>query len=212
MADKRKLHHRLTVLRRVKTWQLLILLVIFASVAAFLLRQNNLRMIELRNMVTQADEDPAGDTKTALVNLQNYVSHHMNTDLGNGVYLQETYQRAYALAVQQAVTATNPQAKAYEQIELECRPVYQRTKSFPAYTLCAKEKLDKLLGTHQDALANLKTPPVDLYHYNFVSPLISFDGAGIFVIITGVVGLAIVIRFVAYVTLKIVLRTKRARI
>lgn len=210
MADKRKLHHWLTVLKRVKTWQLLILLVVLATIAAFLLRQNNLRMIELRNVVTKADEEN-GDIKTALLDLQKYVSHHMNTSLGNGIYLQETYQRAYTAAVQQAVTATNPQAKLYEQVEVECRPVYQRTKSFPAYTLCAKEKLDTLAPS-QDALASLKTPPVDLYHYNFVSPLISFDGAGIFVLLTGVVGLLIVTRVVAFIVLKVLLGVRRPRI
>jgi hypothetical protein len=211
VANKRKLHHWLTILRRVKTWQLLILLVLCASIAAFLLRQNNLRMIELRNLVMQADEDPAGGTKTALINLQQYVSQHMNTNLGNGVYLQDTYQRAYTTAVQKAVTITNPQAKLYEQVEIECRPVYQRTKSFPAYTLCAKEKLAQL-APNQDALANLKTPPVELFHYNFVSPLISFDGAGIFVLITGAILLVIVVRMVGYITLKLLLRTKRAQI
>lgn len=210
MADKRKLHHRLTVLRKIKTWQLLILLAVFAVGAAFTLRQNNLQMIELRNLVTKADEE-AGDTKTALINLQHYVSQHMNTSLGNGIYLQETYQRAYAAAVQQAVNTTNPQAKLYEQVELECRPVYERTRSFPAYTLCAKEKLDKL-APNQDALANVKTPSADLYHYNFASPLISFDGAGALVILTGVTGLAIVIRFIAYVVLKVMLRARRPRI
>ena len=211
MADKRKLYHWLTVLKRVKTWQLLILLVVFATVGAFLLRQNNLRMIELRNLVMKADEDPAGDTKKALLDLQSYVSQHMNTNLGNGIYLQDTYQRAYTASVQRAVSATNPQAKIYEQVEVECRPVYQRTKSFPAYTLCAKDKLAQL-SPNQDALATLQAPSADLYHYNFVSPLISFDPAGIFVILTGVVGLLLIIRFIAYIMLKVLLRTRRSRI
>jgi hypothetical protein len=211
VADKRKLHHKLTMLKKVKTWQLIILLVIFGVGAAFMLRQNNLQMVELRNLVTKADEDPEGDTKTALINLQHYVSQHMNTSLGNGIYLQETYQRAYAAAVQQAVNTTNPQAKLYEQVELECRPVYDRTKSFPAYTLCAKEKLDKL-APNQDALANVKAPSADLYHYNFVSPLISFDAAGIFVILTGVTALVIAIRLMAYIVLKVLLHTRRPRI
>lgn len=210
MADKRKLYHRLTVLKRVKTWQLFLLLIVLAVVSAFLLRQNNLHMIELRNQVTQADEQ-AGDVKTALLNLQKYVSGHMNTSLGNGLYLQETYQRAYTDAVQKAVTATNPQAKLYEQVELECRPVYQRTKSFPAYTLCAKEKLGTLAPS-QDALASMQAPSADLYHYNFASPYISFDAAGIFVIITGVVALLIIIRMLAYAVLKLLLIARKPRL
>jgi hypothetical protein len=211
VANKRKLHHVLTVINRVKTWQLLILLVFCGLVAVTALRQNNLRMIELRNAVTKADEDPAGDIKKALHDLQNYVTAHMNTNLGNGIYLQETYQRAYTLAVQAAVTATNPQSALYAQVELECRPVYQRTKSFPAYTQCAHDRLAQL-APEQDALANLKAPPTDLYHYNFISPLISFDPAGVFVIITGVILLMIVTRWIAYAALSLVLRAKRPRI
>jgi hypothetical protein len=211
VANKRKLHHILTVITRVKTWQLLILLVVFAAGSAFLLRQNNLRMIELRNAVTRADENPAGDTKKALQELQNYVTAHMNTNLGNGLYLQDTYQRAYTAAVQAAVTATNPQSALYAQVEVECRPVYQRTRSFPAYTQCAHDKLAQL-APEQDALANLKAPPTDLYHYNFVSPLISFDPAGIFVLITGVILLMIIVRWVTYGALRLVLRAKRPRI
>ncbi len=209
--DKSKLHHWLTVLKRVKTWQLLIILVVFALIAAFLMRQNNLRMVELRQAVTQADADPAADTKTALINLQNYVSAHMNTDLGSGVYLQETYQRDYTAAVQAAATATNPNSQLYAQVELECRPVYQRTHSFPAYTQCASDKLAQL-SPGQDALANLKTPPVDLYHYNFASPIISFDGAGVFVLLTGAVGFVVIMRLVAYLALLLLLRARRPRI
>jgi len=141
-------------------------------------------MVELRNLVTQADENPAGDTQTALRNLQKYVSSHMNTHLGDGMYLQETYQRDYTAAVQAAANATNPNSQLYAQVELECRPVYQRTHSFPAYTQCAHDKLSQL-APNQDALASLKAPLVDLYHFNFASPVISFDGAGIFVLLTG---------------------------
>lgn len=209
--DKSKVHHWLTVIKRVKTWQLLLVLVICALIAAFLLRQNNLRMIELRNVVMQADEDPAGDPKTALLALQKYVSSHMNTNLGGGLYLQETYQRDYTAAVQAAVNATNPNSQLYHQVELECRPVYQRTRSFPAYTQCAHEKLSQL-APNQDALANLKTPPVDLYHYNFVSPIISFDPAGIFTLITVLVGVVIILRLITYVSLRLLLRTRRSRI
>lgn len=209
--NKRKLHHWLTVLRRVKTWQLLLLLLAGALCAAFLLRQNNLHMVELRNLVMKADEDPNGDTKKALTNLQQYVGSHMNTDLGNGIYLQNTYQRAYEAVVQAAATADNPQAQDYTQVELQCRPVYESTHSFPAYTQCAHDKLSQL-APGQDALSNLKTPDVELYHYNFVSPLISFDLAGFFVMLTGVIALVIVLRIVSYGIFWLLLRRRKIRI
>lgn len=207
--NKKLLHHWLVQLRRVKTWHLLAAFVLLAGVSAFLLRQNNLHMIELRNLVMKADEDPNGDTKQALLNLQRYVSTHMNTDLGEGLYLQNSYRRAYDAAVQQAVTATNPNARLYDQVELECRPVFQRTNSFPAYTRCAAEKLSQLAPGH-DPLSNLKTPPVDLYHYNFVSPRISFDPAGISVLLTLFVAVLIVMRLVGYAALKLLLKWPRS--
>lgn len=210
MASKRKLHHILVRLRQIKTWQLLLLLLVSTLLAAFLLRQNNLQMVSLRNKVMQVDESN-GDVKSALTDLQKYVSAHMNTSLGNGIYLQNTYQRAYEAAVQAAATATNPQAALYTQVELECRPIYQRTHSFPAYTQCAHDKLSQL-APGQDPLASLKTPDVELYHYNFVSPLLSFDAAGFFVLLALVVTVVIVVRAVAYGTLKLLLRAKKTRI
>ena len=137
MALKRRLHRWYKVIRGLKTWQLLLVLVAVMLVAAFLLRQNNLEMVRLRAAVEQADQQN-GDITKALLNLQHYVSAHMNTDLGEGIALQYSYQRAYEAAVQQAASSTNPQAALYAKVEEECRPVFQRTQSFPAYTLsCA---------------------------------------------------------------------------
>jgi hypothetical protein len=211
VADKRKIHHWLTIVRRIKTGQLFILVIVCGAISIFLLRQNNLQMIVLRQAVTKADADVNGDTKTALTNLQKYVTAHMNTNLENGVYLQETYQRAYTAAVEAAANATNPQAAIYAQVELQCRPIYKSTHSFPAYTQCAHDKLGQLTPG-QDTLSSLKAPDVELYHYNFVAPLISFDPAGIFVIITGVILLVIVFRTVTYLVLKLVLKAKPPRI
>ena len=205
------MHHWLTVLNRIKTWQFIVLLVLFGAVASFLLRQNNLQMVELRAAVMKADEDPAGDTKKALTNLQKYVAAHMNTDLGNGVYLQQTYQRAYTATLQAAANTTNPNSALYTKVELECRAIYNRTHSFPAYTQCADDKLQQL-APGQDALASVKTPNVALYHYNFISPLISFDPAGMFVLVTGVIGICLLFRLMAYMLLKIALRKHHARI
>lgn len=210
MALKRKLHHVLVVIRRVKTWQLVIILIFFAAMAAFLLRQNNLQMVALRNAVTQADAQN-GDTKTALLNLQKYVSAHMNTDLGGGIYLQNAYERDYQAIVQAAATAVNPQAALYAQVEAECQPVFRSTHSFPAYTQCAHDKLSQL-APGQDPLANLKTPNAELYHYNFASPIISFDPAGFFVLFTFAVTVVLLAKLLTYFALFLVIRHKKARI
>src|SRR5690242_3786879 len=87
-VNKRSLHHILVVLRRVKLWQLFVLFVVMLMLTAFLLRQNNLHMITLRNLVKQADEQNK-DVPGALTNLRNYIVTHMNTGMGEtGIYLE----------------------------------------------------------------------------------------------------------------------------
>jgi hypothetical protein len=203
----KKLHHWFTLLRRIKTWQLILAIILLGSLSAFFLRQNNLQMIELRNLVKQADEQNKDIDKT-LLNLQHYVASHMNTDLGEGVALQNSYERAYTAAVNAAANSANPNAALYAQAEAQCQPVFQRTRSFPAYTQCAADILSKL-APGQDALNNLKTPSPDLYKFNYVSPLWSPDLAGITVVLTLIAALMLIFRLVTYYVLRAILRAHR---
>lgn len=203
--NKRHLHHVYTTLRHIKVWHLIVLFIVFAVLTVFLLRQNNLGMIELRNTVKQADEED-GDVKGALLNVQHYVSSHMNTYLGEGIFLEHSYRRAYDKAVQQAVNTTNPNTRFYEQVELECRPVFQRTGSFPAYTECARGKL-ATIGAGLDALSAFAPPPVDLYRYNFTSPLWSFDGAGFALILTALAAFLLLLRLLGYAVLRLIIKS-----
>jgi hypothetical protein len=207
VALKHRLHHWYTVIRRLKTWQLLLVLALFVLVSAFLLRQNNLEMVRLRAAVEQADQQN-GDVGKTLLDLQHYVSSHMNTDLGDGIALQYSYQRAYEAAVQAAASSTNPQAALYSKVEEECRPVFQRTHSFPAYTQCAHDRLSQL-APGQDALGALKTPPADLFKVNYTSPLWSFDAVGITVVLTILVALMLIVRLASYLILRAILRAHR---
>lgn len=203
----KKLHHWFTRLRRIKTWQLIIAIILLGSLSAFFLRQNNLQMVELRNLVKQADEQNK-DVDKALLNLQHYVTSHMNTDLGEGVALQNSYERAYTAAVNAAANSANPNAALYAQAEAQCQPVFQRTRSFPAYTQCAADILSKL-APGQDALSNLKTPSPDLYKFNYVSPLWSPDLAGVTVVLTLIATLMLIFRLVTYYVLRAILRAHR---
>ncbi|MGH7196827.1 MAG: hypothetical protein ACREGJ_03650 [Candidatus Saccharimonadales bacterium] len=204
--NKRRLHHWLTVLRYIKLWQLILLFILLAVLSAYLLRQNNLGMVERRNAVKKADEEKS-NVKEALTELQRYVSAHMNTNLGNGVFLEHSHQRAYDLAVQETLSATNPTSHLYEQVERECQPVFRRTGSFPAYTQCARDKLGTI-SPGQDPLASLQAPDSALFRYNFASPRWSLDMAGISVLVTLVVGVLMVLRIVGYLLLRFVLKMR----
>ena len=207
MVNKRRIHHWFVAIKRVKLWQLLLVFALLVGTSAYFLRQNNLQMIELRNLVKKADEENK-DVDKALLNLQNYVTSHMNTDLGDGIALQNSYERAYTQAVDAAAHSSNPNAALYAQAELVCRPVFERTRSFPAYTICAQEQLSKL-APGQDPLAAIKTPSPDLYRFNFASPLWSPDAAGFTVLAAGIVAILTIGKIITYLILRAILRSHR---
>lgn len=202
-VNKRKLHHVLVVLRRVKFWQLILLFILLVALSAYLLRQNNLRMIEFRNLAKQADEQNK-DVAQALANLRNYVANHMNTSMGSGIYLEHSYQRAYDQAVQEAGKSGAGSA-LYQQADRECQSLFSKTASFQAYLQCVADKITAS-GSAQDPLAAVKAPPADLYRYNFASPVWSLDVAGFMLLMTALLGLIIIGRFLLELGIYVLLR------
>ncbi|HSE29188.1 MAG TPA: hypothetical protein VLA77_01210 [Candidatus Saccharimonadales bacterium] len=203
MDNKRKLHHYLVVLGGIKVWQLALIFVLLLGLSAYLLRQNNLQMVEYRNLVKMADESGQG-IEQSLLDLQKYVTNHMNTNLGEGLFLEHSYQRAYDAALKEAASSVNPNSATYIQAEDECRAQYGNV-SFQLYLQCIQQRVSSLApGT--DPLQSVKVPPAELFRYNYVSPRISFDLAGIVVLITLFVGLLILLRVTTYAVLKIIVR------
>jgi len=205
-VDKRRLHHLLVVLKRVKTWQLPIVLVLLVVASAYLLRQNNLGMIELRNLVKQADEDD-GDVQKALTDLRRYVTSHMNTSLGEGIFLEHSYQRAYDAAVQAAAAQTvSPDSQAYKAAEKTCKDERRRTGSFQNYIKCVEDHV-KAIAPVNDPLS-VKPLPAELYTPNFVSPTWSPDLAGFTVLAALLVALLLVLRLLFYMALRLLLKIR----
>jgi hypothetical protein len=158
---------------------------------AFLLRQNNLHMITLRNQVKQADEQNK-DIPQALTNLRDYITTHMNTGMGDrGIYLEASYQRAYDQAVQTAAQSGSDSSALYKQVDKECQALFSRTASFPAYVQCTVDKV-AASGSAQDPVAAIKPPSSDLFRYNFVSPSWSPDIAGLSLLVTMLLGVIVV--------------------
>lgn len=208
MADKRALSKRLWQLRRVKTWQLLIVLLLMLFVAATFLRLNNLGMVERRDVVLEADR--RGDKaaiERSLVALQHYVSAHMNTSLQGGFYLEHEYQRDRDAALEAASEAQNPNSVAYQQASVECQERFQggRESFQNDYVQCVIDRVAEL-GEGEDATAGLQLPRADMYHYNFASPLWSADFAGISVLICVLIILVIVGRLITLLVLRVMLK------
>lgn len=160
------------------------------AASAFFMRQNNLRMIELRNLVMQADEQNK-DIPAALNNLQSYIATHMNTSMGDrGIYLEHSYQRAYDAAVQKAAQGGSASAVTYQQADKACQDLFSKTSSFPAYIQCVTDKV-AASGAAADPIASIQAPSADLYRFNFAAPVWSPDVAG-FTLLTAMLVAAII--------------------
>lgn len=205
---RRRVRTWLQRVRALKSWQLLVLLLIMTIVSATLLRLNNLGMVERRTAVINADEK--GDKEAlrkSVVELQRYVSAHMNTSLVGGLYLTKTYERDRDAALAAAENATNPSSSVYQQASVECRARWKGgVASFRNdYVQCVVEKVGSL-APQSDPTAGLKIPKADAYRINFASPLWTPDLAGLSVLICGILILAILVRLTTLVILRLLLR------
>lgn len=210
-GKKRDVRYVLKLLKRAPTWQLVIILLLVGFIAATFLRINNLGLIKRRAAVEAADK--AGDrvkTKAALVDLQKYVSAHMNTSLGKGVSLPTIYTQDYNKALKKVAGGHNQNSDVYQQAAISCRQKFQGgVASFRNdYVTCVSNAVSQL-PTVQKRSASLPDP--DAYRYNFASPVFSFDVAGLSVVIFIFLTAVIVVRLLAVQALKMVLR-RRAKV
>lgn len=212
-ADKRKARARIHRLSQVKTWQLLIIFLMMAFVSATFLRLNNVGMIERREAVFAADK--AGDEialASRVYDLQRYVSEHMNTDTDR-IALEHTYQRAsqrHKEAYQEKTAATTG-GDAFAQAEAICGPIARAQGwRWPdmRYTNCLSDELNKIPGG-EAVLEDFQPLPTEPYYHTFSSPGWSPDFAGWSLVLTGVVGLIIIARWIALGFLKLIIRRQR---
>ena len=203
MADKRQVRKSIKDLQRVKTWQLLVLLLLVGFVAATFLRLNNIGMVERRSAVVSADK--AGNeevTAQRLYDLQQYVSSHMNTDLGKGVYLESTYQRDSQKALDAASGDQNPNGNIYKKAQEVCAPRFSGYSA--AYLQCTTGELAKYPAAG-DLVNAVKLPSANTYLHSFSSPFWSPDFAGWSLVFCAVLILLIIIRLLSLGILKIML-------
>lgn len=201
MANKKHVKRSLSQLQRVKTWQLVIILILAGFVSATFLRLNNIGMVQRREAVYTADK--TGDNKTTqnrLYDLQRYVSSHMNTDMGSGVSLTATYNRDKQALLEKASSGSN--GNIYVKAQQVCAPRYSSWS--PAYVQCTVNELAKYpAGADLNKSVDLPRGP---YQYTFASPLWSPDFAGWSVLVCVVILIMIIARFTGVVILRILLR------
>lgn len=210
MADKGRVKQSIKDLQRVKTWQLIILLVIVGFIAATFLRLNNIGMVHRRDAVISADKE---GNQEALINrlydLQRYVAAHMNTDLGRGVYLEHSYNRDLQAWQENQYGSANPNGNIYKKAQEVCAPQFS-SYSY-AYLQCTTNELAKYPAAANPATDTSK-PRQESYIHAFASSSWSPDFAGWSVVAFVVIVLLILIRLASLAFLQMLLRRNYRRL
>lgn len=210
VADTQRIQKSMKNLQRVKTWQLIVLLIIVGFIAATFLRLNNIGMVQRREAVMVADKEGNDEVIiNRLYDLQRHVSSHMNTDLGRGVYLEESYTRDYQEWVKKRANDANPNGNIYDLVQEVCAPRFSRWSL--AYVRCTTDELAKYPAA-TDPISDTSRPRQEAYIHSFASPVWSPDFAGWSVLVFGVILLLIIIRMVSLGVLQLMLRRHYRRI
>ncbi len=223
---RKNLKAALRKMRTVKTWQLLIILILSLFIEATLLRFNHIHMTDIKAEVAAADE--SGDEeaiKNALNKLKDYVNSHTVVNVvekngissitfGSGpVYLEKQYNRkasaALAEAEEHAATDENPNGNVFAKAMAVCQPLAQQNGwswDTPEYINCYTNEIakypttDKIEDTYAATL-----PSTNLFRYDFASPIWTFSPVGIIGIICLILAIIVLIRFIIWLLLKIAL-------
>jgi hypothetical protein len=203
VADKKRVKRSIRQLQRIKTWQLVILLLLASLITATFLRLNNIGMVERRDAVLAADKaDNVEDVRSRLYDLQRYVSAHMNTTTGS-VYLEEQYKRDSQKIVQDAGDVTNPNGNIYKKASEACDGNF--TLYSQPYFQCYLSELEKYPSA-ENVPTTVALPKTSLYRHEFLAPAWSPDFAGWAVVLCLVIVLMIVARIIGLVLLRALLR------
>lgn len=205
MADTRQLHTLLRRIEQVKTWQLLILLLLCTMITLTFLRFTNINMVQRREAVLQADKQADSQAlRNNLSALQRYSAEHMNTTR-QPLYLQDSYNRdaKKAIELQGSSEAVNSGAIAHAVAICTSR----HGGYSPAYVQCVVSEQANIPGS-SGVQKKLELPNENLYRHTFYSPLWTPDFTGYSVLVCLFLSLLIIVRLVSLVILKILVKQR----
>lgn len=209
---------------QLKTWYFLVALIPMLFINATFLRFDHLKMVELRDAVLAADaaED---DEKIAssLEELKNFTFQNIVVNVvddngsqriifGTGpFYLEHQYRRAAEKALAEAeaslTTDDNPNGNIYAAASEVCKArAIQNGWSWsnPNYINCMTSEIEKY-----PAAANIvdqisaAIPSTELYRKNYASPIWAPSWSGFFILITVVIFIIIIVRFLIWLVLRL---------
>lgn len=209
---------------RIKTWMLLIILIILGFLDATLLRLNHVKMTELRDAVIAADEanDDAAITD-GLVKLREFVFSNtvINITEENGeqiisfgtgpFYLEHQYLRAAEAALKEAeaklATDANPNGNIYGLAGNTCKALALQngwTWDNANFINCMVTEINKYPAAAdiQDTII-AALPSTELFRHNYASPIWTASLLGWLILITIAIIVVIFIRFLIWVVLRL---------
>ncbi|MBR0430709.1 hypothetical protein IJJ05_00225 [Candidatus Saccharibacteria bacterium] len=209
---------------KVKTWQLLLVLVPLLFLDATLLRLDHIKMAELRSAVLTADEEE-DDKKISetLEELKDFVFSNIviNVVDDNGLqkvtfgtgpfYLEHQYIRTANAALEEAEkklnSDSNPNGNIYQLASNVCRPQAIQngwTWNDPNYINCMMTEIQKYPAADEiqdKIIASL--PSTELYRKNYASPVWAPTVTGFMLLITVVIIVVIFIRVIVWIILRL---------
>ena len=209
---------------KIKTWQLVVVLLPLLFIDATLLRVDHVRMTELRGAVLEADknEDDEGIART-LDELRRFVFSHIVINIvdDNGVqrvtfgtgpfYLEHQYIRAANKALKEAeeniASDSNPNGNIYKMASEVCQPqaiANGWSWNDANYINCMVGEIQKYPASDElnDTIA-ANLPSTELYRKEYSSPLWAPTPTGFMLLITLVIIVVIFIRVIVWVFLRL---------
>ncbi|MBR2658923.1 hypothetical protein IKG28_02705 [Candidatus Saccharibacteria bacterium] len=211
---------------KIKTWQLLVILVPMLFIDATLMRQDHIKMTELRDAVMTADE--AGNEEEIVENLtklRQYVASNIVINIvdDNGAqkimfgtgpfYLEHSYLKAANKALEEAEAKmsgdNNPYGNVYGQAGEVCRAQalqYGWTWDNVNFINCMLTEIGKYPAADeiQDTII-ASLPSTELYRHNYASPIWAPTFTGFMLLFTLIIVVVIFIRMIIWVVLRLYL-------
>ena len=230
--QRNKLKRRLRLVSRVRTWQLVLVLILSLFVFATLLRLDNIKMFELRDAVIEADE--AGnmdDILESIAELKKFVFSHtviavveengqQRIVFGSGpFYLERQYERRAEAALEEAREALASEDYGNNNIYAEVAAFCDNLAIQYGWRSWTKPHLDCYINElakfpEMQPIIDLKTamiPATGLYFQNYASPLWAPTWAGAVQLFIIIILIILIVRTISYFALLLAIRLTRGK-
>lgn len=209
---------------KIKTWQLLLILIPLLFVDATLLRLDHVRMAELRNKVLAADEAENDDELNDAINqLKDFVFSHIVVNVvddngeqkvtfGTGpFYLEHRYIRAANAALKEAEANlsddSNPNGNVYAMASAVCQPqaiANGWSWDDANFINCMVSEINKYPAADelQDKIV-ASLPSTELYRREYNSPIWTPSLSGFMILITLIIIVVILWRLIVWIFLRL---------